>query len=92
MIKVFYRTNEAVLRTPVAFAPPEDGLLRDDYEFVCELGDVSLEEAFRLMNVVDGDELPAKLGVRSMMCGDVVFDEDLQVWFCAGAGWEQTSW
>lgn len=92
MIKVYYRTDEAFARNPLAFSAPEEGLERDDYEFVTELGDVSLEEAYRLMNIVTGDELPVKLKVRSMSCGDVVIDEELQVWFCAGTGWEQASW
>lgn len=92
MIKVYYRTNEAMTRNPVAFTAPEGGLERDDYEFVAELGDISLEEVFRMMNVVDGDELPVKLGVRSMSCGDIVVDEELEVWFCAVTGWERSAW
>jgi hypothetical protein len=92
MIKVYYRTAEAIAESPLAFVAPEDGLYKENYEFVTELGDVSLEEVFRLMNVVDGDELPVELKVRSMMCGDVVVDEDGDVWYVAGAGWEETSW
>lgn len=75
MIRVYYRTAEAIANDPVA-SLPEDGLYKEDYEFVTELGDVSLEQVFRMMNVVDGDELPVKLKVRSMMCGDVAVDED----------------
>ena len=91
MIKIYYRTNEAIAKDPIAFVAPEDGLYKEGYEFVTELGDVSLEEVFRMMNVVDGDELPVELKVRSMMPGDVV-DEDGDVWFCAGTGWEETTW
>lgn len=92
MIKVYYRTYEAMMKNPFAFSAPEEGLVKDDYTFVAELGDVFLEEVFRQMNIVDGDELPVKLKVRSMSSGDVVVDEDGEVWYCAGAGWEKTSW
>ncbi len=92
MIAVYYRTAESIQRDPLAFKTPEEGLNKDDYEFVTRLGDISLEQAFEEMNVVDGTELPVRLGVRSMMTGDVVVDEDGDVWFCAMAGWEQTGW
>ena len=92
MIKVYYRTLESIKKKPFILKPDEEGLVKDDYEFVTELGDVSLEAAFEMMNVVTGDELPVKLGVRSMMSSDVIVDEDGDVWFCAFMGWEKTSW
>lgn len=92
MIKVYYRTDKAIARNPFAFTAPDEGLEKDDYEFVTELDNVSLEDVFRLMNVVTGDELPVKLNVRSMCSGDIVVDEDQEVWFVAAVGWERSSW
>ena len=92
MFKVFYRTDAAFQRNPVAFSAPEEGVKNDDYEFVARFGDnVSLEDVFRQMNVVDGTELPTKLHVRSMSCGDIAIDELDGVWFCAASGWEKTT-
>lgn len=96
MIAIYYRTDEAFKRNPMvgmSLVVPEGGLDKDDYEFVTRMDPgPSLEEVFRLMNVVDGDELPVQLKKRSMMSGDVVVDEDGDVWFCAFSGWERASW
>ena len=95
MVQVYYRTNESIAKHPVCFAPNEDGLLKEDYELVHEWKTKdapSLEDIFRQMNCVDGDELCCQLKVRSMMPGDVVVDEDGDVWFCGAAGWEETNW
>ena len=68
MVQVYYRTNAAIEKKPVCFAPSDEGLLKDDYELVyevpTEMAPFPLEEVFRMMNVVDGDEVPVKLGVR----------------------------
>jgi hypothetical protein len=51
-----------------------------------------LEDLFRKMNVVDGDELPVELKVRSMSCGDVARDLSTgDVWLCDLAGWVNLS-
>lgn len=95
MVRIYYRTESAIRKNPCAFAPPNEGLDKDDYELVhtYETKDApSLEEIFREMNAVDGDELCCQLKVRSMMPGDVVVDEQDDVWFCAAAGWEPTAW
>lgn len=95
MVRIYYRTRDAIRRNPVAFMPPEEGLNKDDYELVHTFptSDApSLEDIFREFNAVDGDELCVKLKVRSMMPGDVVVDEQDDVWFCAAAGWEPTAW
>jgi hypothetical protein len=92
-IKVYYRTKAAFERNPLMLDVGDMGLDRDDYEFVTALDNApSLEEIFRLMNVVEGNELPVKLKVRSMMVGDVVVDENGEVWYCASSGWESCSW
>ena len=47
-----------------------------------------LEDLFRKMNVVDGDELPVELKVRSMSSGDVARDLTTgEMWMCAPVGW-----
>lgn len=95
MVRVYYQTNEARRRNPLTIKAPEKGLDKDDYELVhtYETKDAkSLEEIFREMNAVEGNELCVQLKVRSMSAGDVVVDEDDKVWFCAFVGWQQTSW
>jgi hypothetical protein len=49
-----------------------------------------LEALFRAFNVVEGNELPARLGIRSMSVGDVVL-WDGQAWMCLGTGWDNLS-
>ncbi len=93
MIAIFYRTHAAIVQNPFAMTAPKGGIKANDYEPIAHLPrTTNIEEAFRMMNVVDGDELPTKLKVRSMMVGDVVVDDDGVAWFCAGVGWEKTSW
>ena len=96
MIAIYYRTAAAIERKPVLWTVPESGLDKNDYKMVTTFHDVmSLGDVFRRMNVVDVDEdyeIPLQLGVRSMMPGDVVVDEDGDVWFCAGSGWERANW
>jgi len=92
-IAVYYRTDAAFRRQTLTHNAPEGGLDRGDYKHVTNVDNApGLEGAFRLMNVVDGDELPVRLHVRSMMWGDVLVDEDGDVWFCAFDGWERTRW
>jgi hypothetical protein len=61
-------------------------------EFVIEVRSTdvegALEDAFRKMNVVDGTELPAEMGCRSMSCGDLVMARGR--WFvCEPTGWRE---
>jgi len=49
-------------------------------------------DLFTQMNVVEGDELPVKMGIRSMSCGDVAVDMATgKAYFCAPVGWEQVT-
>jgi hypothetical protein len=77
---------------------PMDGLhhlMSDPTEVDMELfsevyyGDFDdLADVFRKMNVVDGNELPTVLGVRSMCTGDLVQDvETGKYWYCKFVGW-----
>lgn len=58
------------------------------FERVAAVEAHDLEDLFRKMNVVDGDELPVQLRVRSMSCGDVARDMTTgEMWMCDLAGW-----
>ncbi len=58
--------------------------------FITELEAAGLEQVFRLMNVVDGTELPVKLKVRSLSVGDVVVEKASgKKWYCASIGWKE---
>jgi len=63
----------------------------EHYEFIASLAGLSHhEQVFRPMNAVDGTEIPVKLKVRSMSCGDVVVDmKTSKAWVCASAGWDE---
>jgi len=79
-----YYSNDWMLcykRDPEAFD-------RALFERVAIVDADDLEDLFRKMNVVDGDELPAQLNVRSMSSGDVARDLTTgQMWMCAPIGW-----
>lgn len=62
------------------------------YKKVATLDASDLEVVFRRMNVVDGDELPVKLKIRSLSVGDVVVDETGAAYYCAMVGWKRTEW
>lgn len=58
------------------------------FERIAVVEAADLEDLFRKMNVVDGDELPVELKVRSMCAGDVARDMMTgDVWLCDLAGW-----
>ena len=61
-----------------------------DYEEVATVKADSLEHLYRLMNVVNGNELPVALGRRSMSTGDVAVDEAGQAHYCCAYGWAPT--
>lgn len=84
--KVLY-TKEVVWAraTPVAVS-------ESNYKVVAEVPAKDLDGLFRAMNVVDGDELPCKLKVRSMSVGDIAVEVDTNTaWYCGPAGWSKVS-
>ena len=87
---VMYRTDAAIERDPLGTRLGRE-LDPCDYSvfppLLAEVEARDLEDVFRKMNVVDGDELPTKLGMRSMMTGDVAIDEDKVTWLCGMVGW-----
>jgi hypothetical protein len=50
------------------------------------LGEYGLEEIWKTMQNIDGDDLPEQLGVRSMMVGDIIVIGD-KGWQAEMAGW-----
>jgi hypothetical protein len=92
LFKVFYRnvfdtSAVALFRAVPGVADPRE--FREVFDVEAD----DLEHVFRLMNVVDGDELPVKLGIRSLSVGDVVLRAaDATLWHCSAFGWEQTKW
>jgi len=50
--------------------------------------EVKLERIWREMNVVEGEEIPVKLGIRSMMVGDEAVVDGEQ-WTVQSFGWKR---
>ncbi len=83
---VFYANNFAF--SALVPAIPETVNI-DDYRRIEPRVDAdTLDDVFRQMNVVDGDELPAKLGIRSMSVGDVIVDNAGLAFIVAPVGFE----
>lgn len=80
---IYYLKNEHF--TGVAPASPNP----ERYDFIASLANLDHhDDVFRPMNVVDGTELPVRLKVRSMSCGDIVVDmKTSKAWVCADFGW-----
>lgn len=70
-----------------SFRVPQFVDLDKDFNRIGEFEADSLEELFRMLNAVEEDDLPVKLGIRSMSCGDVVVDETGRGYYCAFIGW-----
>jgi hypothetical protein len=65
-----------------------------EYKQVAFVEADDLNDLFRQMNVIHGDEdeLPLKLKVRSMSCGDVAVCQTTEkAWFCAPGGWVEVT-
>ena len=93
MFTVYYRTRTAIGQDPLCIKTG-DSVDRSNYQEVTKIEDVEqLGEAWRRMNIVDGDELPVKLKVRSMMVGDLLHRaSDNTLWLCAMIGWRKVRW
>lgn len=83
MLDVFY-TNK------LRFAPEsvEEFAGTASYAHVARLALDDLEVAFREMNVVEGNEIPTDLRVRSMCVGDVVLSGG-KAFLCASMGFRE---
>jgi len=60
---------------------------KSGYEEITIIDAKSLSDVFKLMNVVDGDELPTQLMVRSLSVGDIVVEANGKASLCAPMGW-----
>lgn len=80
--KVFYAKDAMAGYKVPNFSPA-------DYDEVVVVEAECLNDLFRKMNVVDGDELPVRMKIRSMSCGDVAIDEAGKKYFCALVGWNE---
>lgn len=85
--KVFYRKRFSV---SIFDVPVE--VSREEYRAVCVVDAGNADDVFRLMNVIDGDEMPVTLNDRSMSVGDVIVElkddgSDGPSFFCASIGW-----
>jgi hypothetical protein len=75
---VFYRNGQETESEPTGF----------EFSYAASLASEDVEDVFRRMNVVDGDELPVVLGIRSMSVGDIALQGDV-AHVCEPAGWRQ---
>jgi hypothetical protein len=71
-----------------SYTDPEGSL----YDYVTSFQSEELEDIFRRMNAVDGDERCCEIGVRSMMVGDIAITTTGHGGFiCAAASWGRIS-
>ncbi len=81
--QVYYNEKSHFVATPPVIALA-------DYKFVTNVNAENLEEVFEKMNVVDGDELPVRLRVRSLSVGDVVVNvSSNEAFACDPCGWRK---
>jgi len=92
-----YHSKNWTLNTLLHF--DTDGYIphSNDYELVAVVHGTDLENAFYFTNHIDKewfDHLNVEVvkESRSTSVGDLVEDEDGQLWFCAGCGWEKVEW
>lgn len=61
-----------------------------NYSYIALVRTSSLDNLFREMNIVDGNELPLQLRCRSMIVGDIVIDPKAEKgWVCDMIGWKE---
>jgi hypothetical protein len=52
----------------------------------------ALDEVYKTLQIVDGHELPVKLGIRPMMVGDLIHKKSEDRWFlCDLINWKEIS-
>jgi len=71
--------------------------VKENYKHVATVHCLDVEQAFYFTNHIDKawfDHLNVNVveESRSTSVGDLVEDEDGQLWFCAGCGWEKVEW
>lgn len=87
LYRVFYNTASARSGLPTMKNISID-IISEKYKEIALVETESLDTLFREMNVVEGDELPVKLKIRSMSVGDIVLNVVTdKASYCAATGW-----
>lgn len=94
--KVYHSRNFA-LNSKLHFDTDGYAPIKANYELVAVVHGLDLEQAFFFTNHVDKawfDHLNVEVvkESRSTSVGDLVEDEDGQLWLCAFCGWEKVEW
>lgn len=83
-VGVWYNTNPAAIWKGWR---PEDVLYKVT-ELYIDGSDGWEDRAFRIMNMVDEDDLPGKIGCRSMSVGDLLEITGKGFYQCMNTGWD----
>ena len=94
--KVYHSRNFS-LNTKLHFDSEGYAPVKSNYELVAVVHGTDVENAFYFTNHIDKawfDHINVKVvkESRSTSVGDLVEDEDGQLWLCAGCGWEKVEW
>lgn len=85
--RVFYLTANARGGIPTMKNISID-IVSEKYKEITTLRTTDVDMVFREMNVVNGNELPVKLKVRSMCVGDIALNvETDEAVYCSVEGW-----
>ena len=83
---------------PQSFAPAPETFNKDDFVMVAEVEAEDIEDVFRITNHIESDWTKnpevikrVKAPCRSTSVGDIVEDEDGNLMYCAGCGWEDVA-
>jgi hypothetical protein len=92
-----YHTRNWALNTKLHFDTEGYVPIKYNYELVAVVNGLDVEQAFHFTNHIDKSwfehlNVEVVKESRSTSVGDLVEDEDGQLWFCAGCGWEKVEW
>ena len=100
-MKKVYHTKSFSLNTLLTFNTKAYLPFKEDYELVAVVNCESVNQVFDLTNTFDENVWWKKEGVcfvkdadgqRSTSVGDLVEDEDGQLWLCCSMGWSKVEW
>lgn len=92
IFQVMYAKDEFFSQETFAAMVGSHSILdRSHFRFIANVEAVAMGQVFQLMNVVEGTELPTKLGCRSMSVGDLAIRADGTIFQCAAAGWAEVA-
>lgn len=92
-----YHTKDWSVNTLLHFDSEDYVANEDDYELVAVVYCLDLEQAFYFTNHVEKSwhehmNVHATKETRSTSVGDLVENEDGELFLCAGCGWEKVEW